>query len=94
MRIPIIQADYEPTKVTVHFIVAATATRLSNRVWDTASTCDTPILILQGGNVDPAGSKRLFETIGSCGKRLSLFEHGRHELFNDLDQHHACFGPL
>lgn len=62
-----------------------------------ASTCDVPILILhekEDGYTEPAGSKRLFETIGSCDKRLSLYEHGRHELLNDLDQDHAYFEIL
>lgn len=82
----IFQEDYEPIKVQVPFIVAATATRVANRVWDMASTCDTLILILHGkddGHTDPAGSKRLFETVGSCDKRLSQYEHDGHELLKD-----------
>ncbi|TLD37706.1 hypothetical protein E2P81_ATG04518 [Venturia nashicola] len=40
--------DHEPTKVQVHFISAATATQVANRVWDMASPCATSILILHG----------------------------------------------
>lgn len=85
----VFQDDYKPTKVQVPFIVAATTTRVAIRVWDMASTCDAPILILHrkdDGYTEPAGSKRLFETIGSCDKRLSLYEHGRHELLNETNE--------
>jgi acylglycerol lipase len=85
------------TELRIPIIVAATATRVANKVWDRASTCDVPILILHGTNdvyADPAGSKRFFETVGSCDKHLSLYEDSGHEILNDNDQDHACFEIL
>jgi acylglycerol lipase len=73
--------------------------RLSNRVADTsvgvcrrilsaASQWKVPTLVLHGADdtyTEPEGSVRLFNTITSPDKSLTIIPDGRHELLNDDD---------
>ncbi|MBX7257043.1 MAG: lysophospholipase [Candidatus Hydrogenedentes bacterium] len=50
---------------------------------------EDPLLILHGTAdqlTDPSGSKNLYDRSKSTDKTLRIFEHGYHELYNDLDK--------
>jgi alpha-beta hydrolase superfamily lysophospholipase len=70
-------------------LIAATALALADENWELFRHWRVPTLILHGTDdtrVDPAGSRRLFDTIAAEDKILRLVQGGRHELLNDLDR--------
>jgi alpha-beta hydrolase superfamily lysophospholipase len=54
-----------------------------------ASEIPTPLLLLQAGDdrlVDPKASEVFFELVGSPEKRLIVYDHFYHELFNETEK--------
>lgn len=69
--------------------MGAALTALGPELLAAAERITTPTLIVQGGAdgvADPAGARALYERLGAADKTLKVYEHGYHELFNDLDR--------
>ena len=82
-------ADSRIPKRNIPFILAATALETAQDVKLGTMGWTVPTMIMHGTAdtwTDPQGSHRLIEAVQSRDKTLRLFDDGRHELLNDLDQ--------
>jgi len=69
-------------------LAAALVTAMQNVIGE-AATIDIPLLILHGGSdrlTSVAGSERLFESVGSADKKLTIYDGLFHEILNEPER--------
>lgn len=83
-------ADEMCVQKQLGFRIASTSLKVSRKIGENFAVWkDVPVLIMHGSAdtwTDPKDSKYFFDSIASEDKKLEMFEGGRHEILNDLDQ--------